>query len=202
MASLADIPGLQEAEAKYESEQLEAFAGVEPDICGAIQVLPMTPQMRIELEGAGNGFFVSTEVNQIDVAVFLWRVSPAFSRTNKEARQQFNQFVSVLLFEQAVADIKEYLRRSMACMPQYTGGSGSKTAGVWPSRLVDIFASEYGWDEEYTLSLPFRRLFQYENRIMERNNSKYTHKCPKSLRLRKQWLLERKAAREASKPAK
>jgi hypothetical protein len=190
MASLDFIPGVKEAEARFHEEQLEAFAGIEPEICGCFSPQPLTPQIYLELSGADNGFFNSGTVTPVDVAVFLWRVSPGFKRDDKELRKTFNQFISVLSFDQAVTEILEYIRRSLAPMPQWPGSDGPTSAGVWPSRIVDLFASEYGWSEEYTLNMPFRRLWQYANRILERKNDKYTHKCPEELALRSKWLEE------------
>lgn len=195
MGSLDFIPGVREAEVQFRDEQLEGFAGVEPDICGMISVVPLTAQIYIELSGAGNAFFNREEnngiVTPVDVAQFLWRVNPGFSRTNKELRQEFHTIISVLNFDQAVLEILEYIRRAWSAMPQWPGSPGSSpSAGVWPSRIVDMFASEYGWQEEYILNVPFRRLWQYANRILERKSDKYTHKCPEAMRLREQWLKE------------
>lgn len=193
MAGLDFIPGLREAEAKFREEELDSFAGVEPDICGLVEVVPLTPQIFIELSGSGNAFFnrerTSGIVTPVDVAVFLWRVNPGFNRKDKERRQLFNQVVSLLPFDQAVSDIEDYIVRSWSAMPQWPGSSGgSQSAGVWPSRIVDMFAAEYGWREEYILNMPFRRLWQYANRILERKNADYTHKVPEALRLRQKWL--------------
>ena len=191
MAGLDFIPGIREAEARYREEQIEAFAGVEPDICRMIAVLPFTPQMFIELSGAGNALLEAKQVSPIDVAQFLWRVSPGFDRFDAGKRQTFNLCVAILPFDQAVDEILEYVRRAWEPMPMWPGGSGATpSAGVWPSRIVDLFASEYGWLEEYTLNLPFRRLWQYANRVLERKNEKYTQRCPESLRLRQKWLEE------------
>lgn len=199
MASLDFIPGIREAEAKFKEELIEAFAGVEPDICGAIEVRPFTPQMFIELSGCGNGFFLQDKrVTEIDVAVFLWRVSKGFDRKAKKNRKKFNEFVSVLPFEQCVFQILDYIKRAWWAMPQWPGSpDASPSAGVWPSRIVDLLACEYGWTEEYTLNLPFRRLWQYVNRILERNVKDYTHKCPQTLALRDKWLKEQNTPQEA-----
>lgn len=194
MAGLDFIPGLAEAETKFRDEQLEAFVGIEPSICGAFPVVPLTPQIYIELSGSGNAFFEGTRITPVDVAVFLWRVNPGFKAGDKKRRKKCNQYVSLLVFEDAVIDILEYIRRSLAPMPQWTSDGGSTSVAVWPSRLVDLFAAEYGWSEEYTLSRPFRRLWQYANRIMERKDDRYTHKCPEALRLRAKWLQDQNAA--------
>jgi len=189
VAGLDFIPGLREAEAKYRDEQTEAFAGVEPDICEIVAVLPFTPQMFIELSGAENAFLAQKVIKPVDVAQFLWRVSTGFDRTDKAKRQAFNQYVSLLPFDQAVDETLDYVNRAWATMPLWPGGgAATPSAGIWPSRIVDIFASEYGWTEEYILNLPFRRLWQYANRVLERKNEKYVQRCPEALRLRAEWL--------------
>lgn len=190
MAGLDFIPGLKEAETKFRDEQIEAFAGVEPDICGMIGVLPFTPQMYLELSGAGNRLLAAEVVTPIDVAQFLWRVSPGFSRTAKpKVKKAFHLCISVLPFDQAVDELLAYVSRAWAPMPNWPGGgAATPSAGVWPSRIVDMFAKEYGWTEEYILNLPFRRLWQYANRVLERKSDKYTQRCPEVLRLRAEWL--------------
>lgn len=191
MAGLYFIPGIQEAEQQFTNEQLESFAGVEPDICGAFKVEPFTAQMFIELVGSENAFFVEDKlIGPEDVANFLWRVSPGFNRKGKN-RSTYNLCIAAFNFYEIRKEILLYIARAWHASPQWPGaGKGSPSAGVWPSRIVDLFASEYGWTEEYVLNMPFRRLWQYANRILERNDPKYTHKCPESLRLRQKWLDE------------
>lgn len=192
------IPGLREAEERYCNENAEAFAGVEPDVCGRVKVQPFTPQMFVELDGAGNSFFGApgTPITPADVAIFLWRVSPFFDRANDDLRRFHIGFSAALPYDKAVADINDYIRRSWSGMPLWPGKtSNARGLGQWPARLVHLFAREYGWLEDYTLNLPFRRLWQYANRILEEHDPKYREKCGEAMKLQTQWLIEQNQPR-------
>ncbi|MBS0328218.1 MAG: hypothetical protein JSR30_00065 [Proteobacteria bacterium] len=186
------IPGLREAEDSYRQANAEAFAGVEPDICGMVRILPLTPQMFIELDGAGNAFFAKagTAISPADVAIFLWRVSPFFTREDVALRRLHTANSGILPYDRAVDEITAYIRRSWAGMPLWkrkAGGEGGM--GQWPARLVHMFASEYGWTEEYILNLPFRRLWQYANRVLEEHDPKFREQSAEVMRLRQEWLI-------------
>lgn len=190
------IPGYREAEDRYRQENAEAFAGVEPNICGKVEVLPFTPRMYIELEGGGNAMFAEagTPIPGADVAVFLWRVSPYFDRKNEDLKRFHTARSGVLPYHQAVAEITAYIRRAWAGMPMATTrGDGSLSLVQWPATLVHLFAKEYGWVEDYTLNLPFRRLWQYANRILEEQDPKYKERSSAAMRVRTDWLTAQNA---------
>lgn len=196
------IPGLREAEDAYRSEAQEAFAGVEPKIAGAVEILPLTPRMLLDLDGAENGFVVGAKADEGitcgDIGVFLWRCSPYYERGNDDLRRFFQANLAPLEYETVVRDVSQYLRRSMAGMPLWKGhAGGARGVTTWASRLVHMFAKEYGWSEAQVLDLPFRRLWQYANRILEGADPKYVERAPEALRLRAQWLHSRNAARAA-----
>lgn len=198
MQTIAEIiPGLNEAEGRFRDELMEAFVGLEPSICGTIDVLPFTPKMFIDLEAGGSNFFSKAPLTVTDIAVLLWRVNPGFDAGNKRLRRDLNLYVGMLPFEKAAMECIDYIRRAWAGMPQWKSKKTNKTPsmGVWPSRLVHMFASEYGWSEQTTLSTPFRRLWQYANRILEANDPDYTHKAPEVLRMRAEWLIKRREER-------
>lgn len=204
------IPGLREAEDRYRQESAEAFAGVEPDIAGLVEISPFTPKMYVDLEGAGCAFFrPGAEIYPEDIAVFLWRCSPHYKVGTDEAkaiRSLFNANLFFVEYDKAVTDIQLYIRRAWAQMPLWKRKKGSSVSiGEWPARLVHMFASEYGWSEEYILNLPFRRLWQYANRVLESNDPDYKEMCNEGMRIRSEWLQkvneELKAAKEAAAAA-
>lgn len=188
------IPGLREAEDTYRQENAEAFAGVEPAICGMVEILPLTPKMFIDLDGADNAFFSRTgkEMGVGDLCMFLWRCSPHYSFGRPESaamRTFFTGTLVVLPAQQAVDEVFNYIRRSWAGQPQWkTTGSSERPIAQWPSRLVHMFGKEYGWLEEYTLNLPFRRLWQYANRVLESNDPDFRELCGKAMKARADWL--------------
>ena len=156
--------------------------------------------MFVELDGAESPFFRRDAlINEADVAVFLWRCSPYFTRTNDAQRRFFIGNLAVLPYQPAVDEITEYLRRAWDGMPMWPGKVKKDIAlAQWPSRLVHMFASEYGWSEEYVLNLPFRRLWQYANRILEEKNSNFTEKSGAVMRARDKWLIEQNAAEKGA----
>lgn len=184
------IPGLREAEEAYKREQAEAFALIEPKICGLIELRPFTPQMFIHLEGIECPYFARGRmIDEVAICLFLWRCSPIYVPGDEALRAFFIGNLAMLDYEQVNLEIIAYIRRAWSGMPLWPGG-GSGGLGQWPSRLVDMMGAEYGWSEEYTLNLPFRRLWQYCNRILERKNAKYVERCAEAQRLRGNWLRE------------
>lgn len=196
------IPGLREAVEKYRAEAHEAFAGIEPKILGAVDVRPLTARMFMDLEGGECAFVarVDREVDESDVGVLLWRCSPFYVRGDDNLRRFFQANLVWMPFDEAKAAIFEYLRRSLAGMPLWRGKlRATPGVGQWQSRLVHMFAKEYGWSEDYILDLPLRRLWQYANRILEDADPAYKEQAPAALRLRAEFL-QRLNARAAAAP--
>ncbi len=190
------IPGLREAEDAYRQENAEAFAGIEPAICGMVEIAPLTPKMFIDLDGAENAFFSrsGTDISAGDICAFLWRCSPHYSFGKPDSvtlRRLFNASLVVLPAQRAVTEIEEYIRRSWSGMPLWkSSGRPEQGLAQWPSRLVHMFGKEYGWLEDYTLNLPFRRLWQYANRILESNDPDFRELCAKAMKARSQFLIK------------
>jgi hypothetical protein len=59
--------------------------------------------------------------------------------------------------------------------------------------MIDLLASEYGWQDEHILSLPLARLFQYLRRIEKRRDPK-AMQFNRSERLISEWMQKRCAA--------
>jgi hypothetical protein len=192
MASLESlIAGLAEAEARYRDRQLEAFLGVEPLLDGVVSLRPLTPQMHIELSAAGNLCVTSSSAPRPqDILQFLWRCSEAFDRNDRKKRSQFFKVCSLLNYIKVVEEIDQYLIRSWSGQPLWLSSGGVKTAGVWPSMIVHVIAGKYGWSEEQILNTPFRRLWQYLQRVFEDTIPDYRHRCPEADALRAKWLRE------------
>jgi hypothetical protein len=192
------LPGEKEAAEEFSREQVLAFAGIEPDISG-ISVRPFTPRMFVDLEIGKNALFGHGPLTPQSVAVFLWRISFAYERGNQEKRTQFLSFVAYLPWEETVEECLAYVSRAWLATPDWPSGTGPKSAGVWPARLVHMFASEYGWGEDYILDLPFRRLWQYANRVLEAHSPKYVQKAPGVRKARADWLKKENARIKAGK---
>lgn len=189
------IPGLREAEARYRDENAEAFAGVEPKICNRVEVAPLTARMFLDLQGGDNALVSSTDRSPApaDVQVMLWRCSPFYKRGDDDLRRLYQAALLGLPFDQAVEDLLEYVRRSLAGQPLWKGSiRATPGVGNWSARLVHIFAKEYGWTADYVLDLPLRLLWQFANRILEDADSTYKEQAPEGLRIRAEWLRSRR----------
>lgn len=189
----SQIPGLIEVREKYKRLQLEAFVGIEPKICGQIEVLPFTPRMFLELMIAGNRFVAGDDpIRAEDIGIFLWRISPLYVRGNCVIQEEFisllTRIFSLYGTEEMSSVIIAYFNRAWDGVPQFKRGRHSISS--WVSNLVHMIAKEYGWTEEYILDLPFRRLWQYVNRIMEDANPKYKERCQEADALKSRWLIE------------
>lgn len=195
------IPGAREAEERYRSAALEAFAGIEPRILGILEIKPLEPYMLLDLIGGENAFvFGIKDPGPEDVAVLLWRCSPIWEPGNDDLRRLYQSSLATFPFDGIAEECAAYIQRSLAGAPAWGGGSGKGRASVgsWPSRLVHMFGAEYGWSEEYTLSRPFRRLWQYANRVLEAHDQKYRERVPEVMALRVQFL---KNANAGGRPA-
>ncbi len=159
----------------------------------------MTARMFLDLQGGENGLVmnVARPANEQDLMVLLWRCSPAYCRDDA-ARRFFQATLIELPYADAIIEALEYVARSLRGQPLWKGTvRATPGVGNWASRLVHIFAKEYGWSEDYVLDMPFRRLWQYANRIMEDADPTYKEQSPGALRLRQLWLQEQNAARRA-----
>ena len=187
-------PAIRAAEDSYRQESADAFAGVEPDIAGMVEILPLTTKMFLDLDGAGNAFFgpKGTPLTPSDLATFLWRCSPYYSFGKPDSaaiRSFFNGNLYVVPYQKACNDVTAYILRAWAGMPLWKKSTGSSSnLGHWPSRLVHMFAKEYGWGEDYILNLPLRRLWQYANRVLESKDPDYKELCNAAMRLRQEFL--------------
>lgn len=189
------IPGIREAEARYRSEAQEAFADFEPKICGMVEISPLTPLMMTDLEGGENRFVAGEGTADAgDIGVLLWRCSPFYKRGDDSLRRFFQANLAPLPYDKTREEIAEYLRRSLGGMPLWRRDGSASSVATWQSRLVHSFAKEYGWTEEYILNRPFRRLWQYANRMLESEDPKYSERCPEALRIRAAWLVQANTA--------
>jgi hypothetical protein len=144
--------------------------------------------MFLELDGVGNDLMREVQAPQVDhLAMFVWRISQDFDRLNVWRRRRFLHRFRRVPYGATVIDCREYLRRNYAPMPTIAV-ENVQTVAAWPSVIVHVLASEYHWTEDAILDLPFRRLFQYLNRIFEKRDPKYRQQSVAALRLRDEWL--------------
>lgn len=171
--SLLDIPEYAAAvNAETVARELAYMPRPVP-ICG-VSIVHLSARRFMVLAGCGNRFLVGGTLRAIDVAFWLWAMSPDYS-TEPRAREQYVKRTVgprlktyVLQLETAQA-IRAYMAGALQDRPA-GGGSDDKlyTAGV--TGLVDLFGSEYGWTLEQVMEAPLAVLFQQIKRIERRNN--------------------------------
>lgn len=165
------IPGLAEAQAEESALREAAFLPVKESICG-IEVEGFSPFHYAILSAAGSPFIYGGTPTTIDIAAFLWVVSPQYSPRSRFTRWRFlRRFRSGFDWLAAMDAIRAYVSAALADGPTPSGEGGvsywSALAGI-----VDSIASQYHWPEREILRIPFARLFQYQRciraRVMEK----------------------------------
>jgi hypothetical protein len=190
MAILLDsIPGLAAKVAKasrLEQERREnAYLSDVRRICGH-DVRLMNARHWIMLDAAGVPFLAANVMGPIEVAIFLWVLSPAWKPGKCPERDEFLKRVAKVKLGPARKQIAEYVDET------FMDGGGSRgssskapPATSFAAALVDLVASEYGWREGEILDMPLVRLFQYLRRIDMRTNPKAAVINPLSDRARR-----------------
>lgn len=159
-----------------------------PDVVCGKPVRKMTIPDVIMLDGLASPFVCGgRKPTPDDVVTFLWVMNP--KRTRSRIRQWlFGLSCSGMNFQSAVRQIREIIGFTF----MDAGGSGGGEQLSYYSRIagmVDIFASEYGWEPEKITSLPLAQLFQLKKAIAKRKNPKVTL-FNKSMEIRAKWLEE------------
>ncbi len=204
---LSQIPGYERAERRgrrLEDARREwAFLGTCEKLCG-VRVCLLTLRMFAELIAIRSPFLCGGDIGGEDVVLFLWRLSPRFSRDDHELRLRFFARVRAVAFEpeefrRAVRSVFRFIDR-MLCdrPPSSTGGSQSDVSFV--ASLVHEIATAYGWDRDTILDTPMPQVFQYVRKIQREHNPKLPRFNPVTARLTKR-LLDRALAEAQVKAA-
>lgn len=171
MLDLAQIPGYAEAQRKEQEERDLAFCDWLVPLCG-LEVRQFSLLHLIILGNCDNAFVSNADPKPEDVAFFLWVVSPQYRPNSQGERDAFCKDIGAKVkFVPACAEIAAYLDRAFQDMPAGSSPPGkSYTSFVAP--ICDLFAREYGWDDQAVIRKPVARLFQLLRRIEKRTNPK------------------------------
>jgi hypothetical protein len=169
LLNYAEIPGYAEACKKEQEIRDLAFCEWLVPLCG-IQVKQFTYLHLLILANCENAFVEANRPQAEDVAFFLWVVSPDYRPNDTAARDEFIEAIAEKVkFLPACQEIYDYLNNAFQDSPASSGGSAkSYTSFVAP--ICDLFAHEYGWDDQVTIKKPIARLYQLIRRIQKRNN--------------------------------
>lgn len=155
------------------------------DLCG-IEVNQFTPQHYILLDFADNPHLDGKPPTLEKTLEFLWVVSTEYKHRDKDAFEAFkNKYKDAFDHEVMIDEIYEYLSYSLLDLVSSSSQDESKKPKTnrapyyaWIIPYIDLLASQYGWDDDYIMQLPFARILQYTRAIEERlsvgSNSRLT----------------------------
>ena len=201
MPLLDEIPGLREA---VEKEQFIRDAAFQPvnEFLGGFEVRPMTLRQYLLLRLAKSPLLVeSVTPTPVQLAAFLWLLSPAYEPKFSRAKRQFNRRTRLFLpppkpllptkramarwerkvqahffnFTTILAQAREYVAHTMMDRPPVPSTMVNEEEPDYYSDaayLCGLFAREYGWPENDVLEKPLSRLFQYLNEIRRAHGAK------------------------------
>ena len=170
-----------------ERESREASYTELPEVICGVQVNQMEIRHLVMLQLLDSPFICGGIPDQSDVAQFMWIVSPLFEFCEPAKRDRFTHGLRRLPFANAVQSIHDYVSEAFADAPSGKSGESISYA-AWPSALVDLIASEYGWTETAILALPLKRCWQYWRRIALRHDPKKVLFNAKSDAVKSAWL--------------
>ena len=132
------------------------------------------------------------------VLLFLWIVNPGFEVDATKGQTFFKKFKRL---DQAAyaSGIEDYIANTFRQMPgakdkEGQGGGGGATD--WVASVVDLLASEYGWNEKKILRIPLPRLFRYVAQINYRKGGSKVMFSSEADRLRQEFMAAANASQE------
>jgi hypothetical protein len=160
---LKEIPELGPAIQREVQVREIVFANQTEQING-VEVFPMTPQHFVYLEGLRSPYTGGGAPDSEDAQKFIWIVSTKFTtHRNPWARHVFHHFL------ETTAAIDAYVRDSFQ---DVSGGKNNSNGDylVAVAAIIDCFASEYGWTEEYIMGKPLKKLWALQRCIRTRHD--------------------------------
>lgn len=143
-----------------------------PTQIGPFELMPLTARQFLQLEYAQNGIIEGVPLID-DMAHLIWMVKP---EGDKRSMKALAMFVAGNMTEHHKREIIAWFNVQFNDMPQ-SGGKAHVNefeSGIWLCSLIDTIASEYGWDMDKILDMPMASAFQLFQRIIKRNNPKYS----------------------------
>jgi hypothetical protein len=155
----SDIPGLREAIKRENDCRDASFLDLTTDICG-VPIRQMTPRDLLILDGIGNPLMAGGLPSPAELAEFLWLLSPRYVFGSSLRRFMFGLSIRRLNYLEAVKACWRYIEETFQDSPGSSGVSAMPYAG-WCAYLVNTIAINYGWNDDATLNMPLKKLFQY-----------------------------------------
>ena len=169
-------------EAGYKESVIREFAflNITHEICG-IEVNALTPLHFTLLDFVDSPFInPRDELQPGDIFQFLYVVSTEYRKNDKKHYEEFVEKYATINTVEAMHEICEYINDAFLDAPAEVAGgknTNSRPYPAWMVPFIDLLASEYGWDDETIIRLPFTRLFQYAKAIDMRKSSEAGQKA-------------------------
>ena len=197
MMRLDDIPGYAQAVEREALIRNAAFLPVNESI-GGFEVMPMTLRHLVALRVARSPLLGGTLPAPVDLAAFLWLLSPEFTLGESRARTRLlaqcrREFMPVCkpwlrtslamtIWERKEIDrighaaqlidaARGYVEEAFQDAPPPAKPTpGQKSYYCDAISICALFGREFGWSEAQTMALPLKRLFQYL-KVMQRDGN-------------------------------
>jgi len=131
-----------------------------------VEVNQFTPLHYILLDFANNPHISGEKVPTLDDTLqFLWVVSPEYKHKDGKAFSDFKEKYKDIDHPKMVEEIQEYLNYALLDLNVNNDATLKKNnkapTYAWIVPYIDLVSSQYGWTDDYILSLPFARILQY-----------------------------------------
>lgn len=178
------------AEARDDDFRKRAEAWVEvPHTIAGTTMPPMSLRKLIYLEQIDSPLLKGENADHEDVVTFLWICSDKFTPREAEAKA-FRKSVKKLP-ETLEAEISEYINDNLSYMAQ-GGEDGSPATEHFAASVIDLLASQYGWNADIVLDLPLGQMFQLmaviTKRLVQASGGTYIGFNPASDKLKAEYL--------------
>lgn len=155
MPSQLIIPGYDEALASERKAREEAYLDAPHFICG-VRLRQITPRILARLSFAETPFIYDGRIGTEHVAQFLWACHWDYS-LDIHKREEFVKSLRHYDYPTAVAEIDEFIDDTFLDAPTGKSGIPYYCNFAW---FEYIMHKAMGWDSEYTLNQPLRRIYQ------------------------------------------
>ena len=155
---------IQQSENYANEAYVDAF-----DSCYGVDVSNMSIRHLMMLDGVETPFLKGGDIEDSDIALFLWILSPNFSYSEKKRKDFFKDIVKLKSIP-CINWIRDYIKKTF--QDADTMNIGEKGQAYFISYFVDVFAREYSWAYKDIMDLPLRVAFQLITSINERNSKK------------------------------
>lgn len=178
---------------KIEDDRLHAWSSAPTFTIGEFDVCALTLRSQLDLQLCGNALVNGKEINEGDVAAYIWRHHNDFGDELK--RKEFVKTMSKIKdINDLITDCIDHFLSAFQDTPKGANFGGTHVNSSLPAipaiaHLCDEYGSEYGIDPSKVADIDLRIVFQAIRAIrIRKHNTKYLE--PKNLREAKSEFLK------------